>query len=260
MKEIRTCPKCGKQLLPKNKSGYCNKHRDRSGPNNPMYGRSVQSCMTPEEIKRWKENLSKGTKRNWQKEEYRNKVISANTGKKRTEEFRLGQSIRIKQSYINNPELREQRGKLFSECWKDGRNQFHEHKYSTSKAEVELLNLLQKIMPQYSIVKKSIHGINGKLYYPDIVINDKIIVEYYGDYWHANPKKYQPNDLVGNADVNGHRPTANEVWKENAKRQKLLEESGFIYVIVWEFDWKTDKQKVLEKIQKICYQSHCSLI
>lgn len=90
MKEIRTCPKCGKQLSPGNKSGYCNKHRDRSGPNNPMYGRSVQSCMTPEKIKQWKENISKGSKRNWQKEEYRNKVISANTGKKRTEEFRLG--------------------------------------------------------------------------------------------------------------------------------------------------------------------------
>ena len=220
-----------------------------------MYGRSVQSCMTPEKIKQWKENLSKGSKRNWQKEEYRNKVISANTGKKRTDEFRLGQSIRTKQSYVNNPELREQRGKLFSECWKDGRNHYH-GKQSTnrSKEEIELFEAL-KALCKYDVTRETVRADNGKWYFPDILINGKVIVEFYGDYYHANPNIYDGKE------VNAKKAALMEDIREyDAERQKNLEAMGYKFIVVWQSEWKADKQKVLQKVQDICDQSRCSLI
>lgn len=33
----KLCPVCGKRLSDKNKSGYCNIHRDRTGENNPFF-------------------------------------------------------------------------------------------------------------------------------------------------------------------------------------------------------------------------------
>ena len=36
----RTCPTCGKSISDKNKSGYCNRHRDRTGTNNTFYGKT----------------------------------------------------------------------------------------------------------------------------------------------------------------------------------------------------------------------------
>ena len=36
----RTCPTCGIRISDKNKSGFCNKHRDRTGINNPFFGKT----------------------------------------------------------------------------------------------------------------------------------------------------------------------------------------------------------------------------
>lgn len=36
-KEHKHCPICGKVLTLKNKTGYCNHHRPRSGENNPFF-------------------------------------------------------------------------------------------------------------------------------------------------------------------------------------------------------------------------------
>ena len=239
----RTCPKCGCRISDKNKSGYCNKHRDRSGPNNPMYGRSVQSCMTPEKIEKWKENLSKGSKQIWQKEEYRAKVIASNTGKKRTEEFRKGQSERTKQSYVNDPELRKKRGELFSECWKDGRNHYHGKSTNRSKLEVELFDMLVQSGKFNTVERQTLHAANGKWYYPDILINGKFIVEFYGDYYHANPEKYDDNEQINKKGI-----TAKEVHDIDAARQKALEDIGYKYMVVWQSEWKADKNAVLKRI------------
>ena len=246
----RTCPKCGCRISDKNKSGYCNKHRDRSGPNNPMYGRSVQSCMTPEKIEKWKENLSKGSKQNWQKEEYRAKVIASNTGKKRTEEFRKGQSKRTKQSYVNNPELRKKRGELFSECWKDGRNHYHGKASNRSKAEEALYSELEAT-GKYKLERTTIYVGNNTYYYPDILINKKFIVEFYGDYWHANPQIYPVNKVI--------RPktgmTADDIHAYDTARQKALEDMGYKYMVVWQSEWKADKNAVLKRIDDFANSS-----
>ena len=76
---IKRCLVCGKVLLKNNKSGYCNSHRNRTGENNPFYGKH-HSDKTKKELQ---ESSRKGTIKNWQNEEYRKKVITNKTGVER---------------------------------------------------------------------------------------------------------------------------------------------------------------------------------
>lgn len=60
------------------------------------------------------------------------------------------------------------------------------------------------------------------------------VIEFYGDFWHANPFIYKENDVVRNG------LTAKEIWKHDKERINLLKEKFNLNVrIVWEFDSKS---------------------
>ena len=80
----RTCPTCGVRISDKNKSGFCKKHLDRTGENNPFFGKT-HSKETREILKI---KCKEATTKMWQDEEYRNKVIQNATGLKRDEKFK----------------------------------------------------------------------------------------------------------------------------------------------------------------------------
>lgn len=68
----------------------------------------------------------------------------------------------------------------------------------------------------------------------DIYIPSKnIIVEYFGDYWHCNPKKYDKNYYHTQV----HK-TAEEIWKSDKERLKLFEKKGYTVILIWESDLK----------------------
>jgi hypothetical protein len=56
------------------------------------------------------------------------------------------------------------------------------------------------------------------------------IVEFHGDYWHANPQKY-PFDWVGPNGV-----TASNIWLRDEIKRDLASQRGFLYRAVWESD------------------------
>ena len=59
------------------------------------------------------------------------------------------------------------------------------------------------------------------------------VIEFYGDFWHANPTIYKENDVVRNG------LTAKEIWKHDEARINLLTEKFNLNVrIVWECDSK----------------------
>ena len=79
-----------------------------------------------------------------------------------------------------------------------------------------------------------------------------LIVEFYGDYYHANPLIYQDNDIISKKGI-----TAKEVREIDKCRQKALEDCGYKFFIVWQSDWKKDKYQV---IKSICDQVSISLL
>lgn len=97
---------------------------------------------------------------------------------------------------------------------------------------------------KFNIVERqTLRAANGKWYYPDILINGKFIVEFYGDYYHANPEKYDDNEQINKKGI-----TAKEVHDVDTARQKALEDMGYKYMVVWQSEWKADKNAVLKRI------------
>ena len=62
----------------------------------------------------------------------------------------------------------------------------------------------------------------------DLLVNNKIIIEIQGDYWHCNPKVYN-KDFVTKSGQN-----AKTIWSiDTMKREKALA-NGFMFVEIWE--------------------------
>jgi very-short-patch-repair endonuclease len=76
-------------------------------------------------------------------------------------------------------------------------------------------------------------------------IDNKIIIEYNGDYYHANPKLYRPDDII--SFHKGVKKTAKEIWKNDEEKYDLARQRGFQVLYVWESDCKKDIDIVLSR-------------
>ena len=63
----KTCKICGKKLSDLNKSGFCNIHRDRTGANNPFFGKH----HSKEILDKAKEKCRAASIKKWEDPEYR---------------------------------------------------------------------------------------------------------------------------------------------------------------------------------------------
>jgi G:T-mismatch repair DNA endonuclease (very short patch repair protein) len=74
----------------------------------------------------------------------------------------------------------------------------------------------------------------------DIYIPEKnLIVEFFGDYWHCNPKKYQPTYWHKAIHL-----TAADIWTRDMNRTTQLKKLGFDVKVIWESDF-TDSLPVI---------------
>jgi len=236
----KLCPVCGKKLSDKNKSGYCNIHRDRTGENNSFFGKH-HSKETVEQIKK---TCAIRTHELWQNDEYRNHVIDGATGLKRSEEFKELQRQHALEQF-DNPDQRELRAKRMKQSWIDGNIHKTEH-YSPnfSKEQTEFGEELKKLLGENSVnldCKSTISYEDGKWLFPDFKYKNYII-EYNGDFWHANPKQFNADDIVH------HNIKAKEIWEKDKLRNELLEKLGYIVINIWASEYKENKEHVLNEI------------
>jgi very-short-patch-repair endonuclease len=84
-------------------------------------------------------------------------------------------------------------------------------------------------------------SIDNKFYDLACVENKKII-EFYGNYWHACPKKYGPNEVVGRKGQ-----TALQIWDADAAKIKLAEDHGYQVKVIWESEYKKNPKKVVDE-------------
>jgi G:T-mismatch repair DNA endonuclease (very short patch repair protein) len=105
---------------------------------------------------------------------------------------------------------------------------------NNSKGEKELYKIVK--FYSWTALRNQSFNIGDRWCFPDIVIDDKLVIEYQGDYYHANPAFYEPSrKMLGS--------TASEIHKVDERRKKLLESLGFAVEIVWEYDWVSCKDK-----------------
>lgn len=235
----KVCSHCGKPVPNTNRLGscaYCRMTIDQCGSGNHMFGKH----LTQEEKNRCAEN----TRKLWGQKSYREKVIANATGLHRGELFRQGQRVRTKASYDKIEGLRKQRGELFSQCWKDGRNHYRVRKNKKSKEEKELFDYLVAL-EKYGVSDDEICIGDNKYLAPDMIINGKVVVEFYGDYFHANPLVHSANEYIVKKGK-----TARELWEIDSERKKWLEDAGYDVIIVWQHDYRQDKQTTLQNLVK----------
>lgn len=85
-------------------------------------------------------------------------------------------------------------------------------------------------------------SINRRPYFYDIcdpTIN--IIIEFNGDLWHANPKKYQADDIMPIV-----KKKARDIWEFDYEKTKVAINRGFRLLKVWESEYKLDKNSIIE--------------
>lgn len=76
-----------------------------------------------------------------------------------------------------------------------------------------------------------------------------VVIEFYGNVWHANPKIYKETDIIH---FLGKTIIVSDKWKNDKLRQQYIEDKlKCIFIVVWESDVK-NKSNRLETINNIC--------
>lgn len=100
--------------------------------------------------------------------------------------------------------------------------------HRVSKSETKWLDSLQIPLRQYSI-KTAVKKINVDGYDPDT----HTAYQFHGDYWHGNPETYNPSDIHPLS-----KKTYGYLYKETLENDKLIRESGYNLVVLWEREFK----------------------
>jgi G:T-mismatch repair DNA endonuclease (very short patch repair protein) len=115
--------------------------------------------------------------------------------------------------------------------------------YKMNIPESVVANILNDIKVDWKY--EQIIKIDKKTYIPDFLINDNIIVEVFGDFWHANPNNYSENDVVYS------NITAKQIWERDLLKQMVLEKAGYKVYIIWQDEINTNYEQVKELLHEI---------
>jgi G:T-mismatch repair DNA endonuclease (very short patch repair protein) len=105
-----------------------------------------------------------------------------------------------------------------------------------SKKSIELFENLG--VGYFGPDEKTIRG-KHKVHRVDFLHGNKII-EYYGDYWHGNPKFYSGSQMI-------RKKKVSDVWEHDAKKIKDLEDNGYTVMIIWEYEFVHDSENTVKK-------------
>lgn len=117
-----------------------------------------------------------------------------------------------------------------------------------SKQQIEWLNFVSKY---YNIYIQ--HAENeGELYIEQNGIKKvdgycketNTIYEYHGNYWHGNPKIYNPENI--NFRV---KKKYGELYNETIKKEEKIKNAGYNLIVMWESEWKKIN-KSISKLQR----------
>lgn len=111
---------------------------------------------------------------------------------------------------------------------------------NVSKVEKLIVEQLSSIgfivSTQFTLFQK-----NKKQFVYDIMCNNKII-EYHGDFWHSNPKIYSEDYLNPRTKL-----LAKNKWEKDLEKIKFAESQGYKVLVIWESDFKQNKDKVIQQ-------------
>ena len=130
-----------------------------------------------------------------------------------------------------------------------------DHFYHRNKLNQEICTYCNPLLKHYSCGEKEIVDYIKSIYNKEVIENDRSIIhpyeldiylpdlrlaiEYNGDYWHANPKFYDANDVI-------IRKTVSQIWKKDEQKINRCIKVGIELLVIWEDDW-TNRQDVVKQ-------------
>lgn len=112
-------------------------------------------------------------------------------------------------------------------------------KPTTNKIEQTVSSILSRLNLPFK------EQVSVDKYTVDFLVDDKYIVECYGDFWHCNPQQYTSSYFN-----KGKRKTAEEIWQRDMERKKRFEEMGYKFLCLWESDIRKDPKIIKSKIKR----------
>lgn len=229
----RVCPKCNMIILTKSKDKIicCRNHYKKInnntlckscslelqvGEGNPFYGKK-HNKETKKKISKGRKGKGLGEKNSMANPKWRKK-----SSDKLKEKWNSGELESTRLLMSNHMKNTIRSGKLKS--------------VNTSKKEKQIIQFLK------SLGIKSIQSYRVDTKICDIYIPEmNLIIEYFGDYWHCNPIKYESdyyNQKKGK--------TASEIWDYDKQKLDLIIRMGYNLEVIWESELKHDNKKILE--------------
>ncbi|AFQ97117.1 hypothetical protein Aes508_035 [Aeromonas phage Aes508] len=88
------------------------------------------------------------------------------------------------------------------------------------------------------------------VYYDFALSHKKIIIEYNGDFYHACPDKYAPDDIIkyGNKEL-----LASDIWAADAHKNKIVQDEGYHVIVVWDNEYLANKDGTINRIVEEIY-------
>lgn len=87
-----------------------------------------------------------------------------------------------------------------------------------------------------------------RYYYYDFLVNNELIIEMNGRFWHADPRWYNENDIMNFP--GGKKIIAKNIWEKNKNKKNLAIENGYKFITIWEDDMNnSDDCEILNLIQ-----------
>jgi hypothetical protein len=119
--------------------------------------------------------------------------------------------------------------------------------FFSSNLETEFINALERKLGKldHTSTRNPFGKWSGKLnsYVVFDIKHKNCIIEFNGDYWHANPKTYNDDAII-------RGKSAVEIRTRDMLKLQTALDYGFKTLVVWESDYKTDKEKTVEKVVK----------
>jgi G:T-mismatch repair DNA endonuclease (very short patch repair protein) len=231
----RKCPKCNKEIKTTSKdkviacrnyfnaikgSNNCVKCMSESfiGKGNHFFGKN-HTKESLDKMSKSKKGQNSGDKNHMKQEKYRQ------------------MSRDIMRSNWDNGILDR---KVISEQMKQTQRSGKIKSVITSKREKEIVKEIKQLG------YKPIHSYRVDSKICDVYIPSlNLIIEYFGDYWHCNPKKYE-SDFFNKK----KGKFAWELWDYDKKKIDLIKSYGYNLEVVWEGDLKLDNKLINIILQK----------
>lgn len=89
------------------------------------------------------------------------------------------------------------------------------------------------------------YELGAPLFYDITCSKRNKIIEFNGDYWHANPAITESNTVIKQNGL-----TAQDIWNRDKIKHNTAINRGFDVLVVWESEFKNDKQKTIDNTIK----------